>query len=624
MSPVDPVDESNVESIRLVVGTYESTLYGLQTTLNKLDLTIHNNDIDSDDDSNDNVAAGAVDDIDRVSDCDSENQSDKELTNSSTQNQFSTIFSVASHLGSIKCCACDPSGEWMCSGGSDEIIKIYNLKKMNEYGALHKHTGAITHMCFYQLTETNDTFLLSTDVCGHIIIWSVKQWQCITIININTKHSKYANSYITDITIHKSGKFMICITNTGLQQIYSLLTFKCVYSCKLDKLPSHIQYNTSSTLYALIVQSINIGIYDSQNELTNVYVDNESTNKIISVLWLNDHILCIGYESGELRVYDNNQSNDTYILSENVHDSRVRAMCLCQSHNTLNNSEVRFATCSTDGSVCIWLYSIQYNILQPLAVTQSDSRLLCINNIPPYLPLSIKSSTSQQSSVLTVPRVSKTQQRILDRVAHIHMNKLKNKKQKQLHKQQSKQSADIPVNDLRNQVSELTADSSKHVHFSDTHSTSGSKSLNRKKLSTIPIDTNQSFINDQTDQNNSTNITNSTHSERVDNKQSSHSVPRSIPHTTITAATTAKSIASPVIAPSISVTPDEAIVSSKALRARKNNPRLDKFNGDEDDIPVLSNKILTVQQQPVVEFVSKHEQATNNGTKKKKKHRYQH
>ena len=173
-------------------------------------------------------------------------------------------------------------------------------------------------------------------------------------------------------------------------------------------------------------------------------------------------------------------------------------------------------------------------------------------------------------------------------------------------------------------AAQFTFPSSKHVHFSDTHSTSGSKSLNRKKLSTIPIDTNQSFINDQTDQNNSTNITNSTHSERVDNKQSSHSVPRSIPHTTITAATTAKSIASPVIAPSISVTPDEAIVSSKALRARKNNPRLDKFNGDEDDIPVLSNKILTVQQQPVVEFVSKHEQATNNGTKKKKKHRYQH
>ena len=102
------------ESIRLALGTYHNTIYGLQTKLPKLDLSIDNNEQDITDDANDHT-----DELDN-NDSDTSSIDDNVIntTTATTENQFVTEFAMSSHLGSIKCITCDPTGEWMCSSGT--------------------------------------------------------------------------------------------------------------------------------------------------------------------------------------------------------------------------------------------------------------------------------------------------------------------------------------------------------------------------------------------------------------------------------------------------------------------------------------------------------------------------
>ena len=55
----------------------------------------------------------------------------------------STYFACSAHVGPVKCVAASSCGGFVVSGGVDETIRIYDTKKLVEYGALHRHRGFI-------------------------------------------------------------------------------------------------------------------------------------------------------------------------------------------------------------------------------------------------------------------------------------------------------------------------------------------------------------------------------------------------------------------------------------------------------------------------------------------------
>ena len=56
--------------------------------------------------------------------------------------KLGSAFSYGAHLGPIKSLAV--SGNVAVSGGTDDVIKIYDLKARSDMGALLQHEGGVT------------------------------------------------------------------------------------------------------------------------------------------------------------------------------------------------------------------------------------------------------------------------------------------------------------------------------------------------------------------------------------------------------------------------------------------------------------------------------------------------
>jgi WD40 repeat protein len=111
-------------AVRVVVGTYMGTLFGLQgDTAATASASASASSSSSSKDAKDGKASQAS-------------------KSSSSSSSLRTVFAVEAHQGSVTCVAGTRNGRVMVTGGSDEIIKIFDLKKMVAFGDLHRHEGA--------------------------------------------------------------------------------------------------------------------------------------------------------------------------------------------------------------------------------------------------------------------------------------------------------------------------------------------------------------------------------------------------------------------------------------------------------------------------------------------------
>jgi protein MAK11 len=63
--------------------------------------------------------------------------------NSSSKPKLKPVFIFPAHIAGIKAVAASPEGgKWLASGSSDEIIKVWDLRRRKEIGGLLQHEGA--------------------------------------------------------------------------------------------------------------------------------------------------------------------------------------------------------------------------------------------------------------------------------------------------------------------------------------------------------------------------------------------------------------------------------------------------------------------------------------------------
>jgi protein MAK11 len=56
--------------------------------------------------------------------------------------QFKPIFVFPAHISCVKAVATSPQGgKWLATGGTDEIIKVWDLRRKKELGSLQQHQG---------------------------------------------------------------------------------------------------------------------------------------------------------------------------------------------------------------------------------------------------------------------------------------------------------------------------------------------------------------------------------------------------------------------------------------------------------------------------------------------------
>lgn len=80
------------------------------------------------------------------------------------------IFIIPAHTGCIRTVGI--GGHFLASGSSDEIIRLYDVKKRKEYGSLGgHHQGDITDIQFH------GKYMLSCSDDHSINLWRTKDWE---------------------------------------------------------------------------------------------------------------------------------------------------------------------------------------------------------------------------------------------------------------------------------------------------------------------------------------------------------------------------------------------------------------------------------------------------------------
>lgn len=109
-------------------------------------------------------------------------------------------FAVHAHNGSIR--TVHANGKYLASGGADDRIYVYDMKKRQEIQLLTMHNAMINHLRF----TPDVTHLFSASCDGSLAATRAGSW-----ISEGLWKSPHSGKPVTHISIHPSGKLALTL-----------------------------------------------------------------------------------------------------------------------------------------------------------------------------------------------------------------------------------------------------------------------------------------------------------------------------------------------------------------------------------------------------------------------------
>ncbi|KAI9096965.1 WD40-repeat-containing domain protein [Phlyctochytrium arcticum] len=162
------------------------------------------------------------------------------------------VFIYPAHISCIKALAAN--SRFLATGSTDEHVKLYDLRLRKEVGTLMHHSGSITCLKFFGKTHL---FTASED--GDITIVRCRDWEVLKTLS---GHKRAVNS----IDIHPSGKVLLSVGQDGTLKCWDLARAACTYSMKLPKAAERVCWSPSGSSYAVLMNdSVEIyGVEDGE------------------------------------------------------------------------------------------------------------------------------------------------------------------------------------------------------------------------------------------------------------------------------------------------------------------------------------------------------------------------
>lgn len=161
------------------------------------------------------------------------------------------IFIFPAHVSCIKAVAVSPSGgKWLATGSSDEIVKVWDLRRKKEIGGLMHHEGkllssfkyprisfclpcyslllytylgSITHLSF-----PSRGHLLSASEDGTLCLFRARDWAVLRSL-------KGHKGRVNCVAVHPSGKVALSVGQDRTLRMWDLMRGKGCASTKLGK-----------------------------------------------------------------------------------------------------------------------------------------------------------------------------------------------------------------------------------------------------------------------------------------------------------------------------------------------------------------------------------------------------
>ncbi|KAF9972035.1 p21-activated protein kinase-interacting protein 1-like protein [Actinomortierella ambigua] len=335
-------ESATKEDIRIVTGTYQNVLYGIDAYWNE----------------------------------------DKTL-------KLKPIFAFSAHIGCIKALAI--GGSALASGSTDEKIQLYDLKRRKELGALLQHTGTITTLSFH-----HHTHMLSGSDDGKICVWRSKDWECLKIM-------KGHQSSVHSIAIHPSGKLALSVSADKTMRLWNLLLGKQASQNKLSHPGLQIAWNPSGSEYAILFDQ-EIILYDMATAKSlrsiqppSLTPGSSRKTRFNTMAYYKDDYIIAGCEDKTVRIYT--VATGELLRTLTGHPSRIKDVSVLsnilvtpgQDANSIADAQTAesvdlLISASSDGLVRVWNVSeavvvsdpAQASTIQPLGEHNTEMRVTCL------------------------------------------------------------------------------------------------------------------------------------------------------------------------------------------------------------------------------------------------------
>ncbi|KAG0316285.1 p21-activated protein kinase-interacting protein 1-like protein [Dissophora globulifera] len=327
---------ATLEDFRIVVGTYENILYGVDAYWNE-DMSL----------------------------------------------RLSPIFIFPAHIGCIKSLAI--GGPYLASGSTDEKIQLYDLKRRKELGSMVQHQGTITALTFHSKSH-----MLSGSDDGKVCVWRSKDWECL-------KSMKGHQASVHSIAIHPSGKIALSVSADHSVRVWNLLLGKQASMTRLQGEGLKVLWNPSGTGYSIMFDQ-EVGIYDMATAKNIRTIKPARKTRMNTFTYYKDDYLVIGYEDKMIRVYST--ATGDHIKTLVGHSSRIKALDLITVPYTPEESSNKdfvgrpatkmmdvLVSASSDGTISVWnledvitpaTTSEELNMKKHIGQHKTDMRVTCL------------------------------------------------------------------------------------------------------------------------------------------------------------------------------------------------------------------------------------------------------
>ena len=283
-------------------------------------------------------------------------------------------FTHAAHKGSVKSLAA--AGSYVASGGSDDLIHVFNLREDKDLGFLmNPGQGAISCLQFFTPEDAYEPANLLTGCSdGSISVWKAGGgWDCMKTLRGHKKE-------VTSITVHPSGCLALTTSRDGTLKLWDLVKGRVTFSTKIDGggvngggsgsvgvEADAVAFSPSGKRYAVqvgthvIIKPVSSSTASSQTEGEGEVVKLAHPRRVLSMLWgpndLTDRVVITGTEDGTLRVWNALQGTEMLCIPK-AHATRVKALA-CPYVQVTEEGDgggvpVLLASASSDGGIKVW------------------------------------------------------------------------------------------------------------------------------------------------------------------------------------------------------------------------------------------------------------------------------
>jgi protein MAK11 len=198
--------------------------------------------------------------------------------------------------GCLKCVALaqdgSKAGKLLVTGGTDEVIRIYDFGKRVVVGELRQHDGTVTGLNFY-----SSSHMLSCSDDGSICIWRTHDW---TLLHILGGHK----GAVTGMHVHPTGRMAISVSSDRTLRLWNLLEGRCAFIKRTKGDGQLIEWSPSGAHFAVGIHS-DLFIYDAASESAadDGVVRCSHSTRLNSIAWVNDGVLVTASNDNELRFW---------------------------------------------------------------------------------------------------------------------------------------------------------------------------------------------------------------------------------------------------------------------------------------------------------------------------------